>query len=140
MDSVDVGLLSCSCGDGVAASRAWVGPYSEGQTALMPASMGGNMVNYWVPNHLAVMRVLLKDGRVPIDARDEDGRTALWWACSCGLTERARVLLLEGLADHTIADDVWGRPMAMALRHRHEGCIRLLEVGDWPATHAVAFV
>lgn len=44
--------------------------------------------------HVAVIQMLLKDGRVPVSARCM-GRTALWWACCRGYTETPRVLLVE---------------------------------------------
>lgn len=47
---------------------------------------------------MAVIRLLLEDGRVPVDARTGHGYTALWMACLGGHTDRARVLLLEGHA------------------------------------------
>lgn len=94
-------------------------------TALMYASSD---VVRAVPGHLAVLRLLLEDGRVPVDARDRFGRTALYIACENGRTERARVLLMEGRADHTIGTSDGLTPMAVAqLWQRHE-CVRLLQV------------
>ena len=79
-----------------------------------------------------VIRSLLEDGRVPVDARDNNGGTALWSACKCGYTERARALLVEGRADHTIADETGETLMAAAQRgEMDEGCVQLLQVrGD----------
>lgn len=68
-------------------------------TALMCASYGCERDE---PDYVAVIRLLLKDGRVPVDARYREGSTALWWACLYGFSERARLLLVEGVADHTI--------------------------------------
>lgn len=109
----------------------------RGQTALMLASLGEralpfNAVKTVKVDHRAVMRLLIEGGRARVDARDEEGRTALWQACSRGLKRITRVLLMEGLADATIADDEGDTPMAMAQRRGRsgEGCIRLLKVGD----------
>lgn len=55
------------------------------------------------PNAVEVVRLLLEDGRCPVNARDGDGCTALWHACRHDRTDVARVLLLEAGADHTIA-------------------------------------
>ena len=79
-------------------------------------------------DHVAVIRLLLEDGRVPVDARDLSGRTALWWACFYEYAERARVLLLEGGADHTIANDEGMTPMARARRMDYHETVQLLEV------------
>jgi ankyrin repeat protein len=52
--------------------------------------------------YLGVVRLLVKHLRGQgLDDVDMGGCTALWWACRCGHTEAARVLLLAG-ADHTI--------------------------------------
>jgi ankyrin repeat protein len=79
-------------------------------------------------DYVAVIRLLLEDGRVEVDARHADGMTALWLACSYGYTERARVLLLEGDADPSIADDEGVTPMAKARQSNHHETVRLLEV------------
>lgn len=53
-------------------------------TALMKASSC-----HWPPSdHVAVLCLLLKDGRVPVDAQDLRRETALHIACSKGHTER----------------------------------------------------
>ena len=94
-------------------------------TALMYALSGREHPG---SGHEAVIRLLLEDGRVPVDARDSDGRTALMITCFHGHTERARVLLLEGLADPSIADNYGVTPMARAGRANHHETVRLLEV------------
>lgn len=71
-------------------------------SVLMAAAFGGDSPG---SDHVGVIRLLLSDGRVPIDAVDADGRTALHWACSLGRVDRARVLLYEGGADHFIFDE-----------------------------------
>lgn len=65
-------------------------------------------------DYAAVVRLLLEDGRVPVNAQDENGCTALWFACHFGLIDVARVLLVEGRADHTIADYRGFGPVQMA--------------------------
>lgn len=78
---------------------------------------------------LGVLRLLIKDGRVPIDARDRDGRTALWRACQYGKDEMARVLLLEGGADRTIANRQGVTPMQLTAERCHnDPCHAVLKV------------
>lgn len=79
-------------------------------------------------DHVAVLRLLLKDGRVRVDARDRNLEMALYEACIYNHAEGVRVLLVEGGADYTIA--IRGRtPMAAAqeLGGRH-ACIQVLQV------------
>jgi ankyrin repeat protein len=64
-----------------------------GVTPLREASSEGR---------LGMVRLLVQHLRGQgLDDVDRGGCTALWWACYCGHTEAARVLLLAG-ADHTI--------------------------------------
>lgn len=100
----------------------------RGRTALMFASYRDERPGD--SDHMAVIRLLLKDGRVPVDARDSRGLTALQWACSFGRIERARVLLLEGLADHTVADVPGVTAKSLAQELGQEGCVQLLEVHE----------
>lgn len=86
-------------------------------SALAPAS-----------EYAAVLRLLLENGRVPVNARDRLGWTALAWACSNGYDERVEVLVVEGRADHTIPNNFGRTPMETARQSGHLGCVRLLEV------------
>lgn len=79
--------------------------------------------------HVEVIRLLLQDGRVAVDARDERDRSAFWLACIQGHTERARVLLLEGRADHTALRG-YGPTTALAAARqaKHMDCVKLIQV------------
>jgi hypothetical protein len=101
----------------------------EGSTALMIASEGG---------HLEAVRVLLghPSGKITIDHRDREGRTALWRACSSGRGGVVRALLETG-ADPTIADNEGTTPMAVAqqdafpytvVAEGRRACVAALEV------------
>lgn len=98
-------------------------------TALMRAT---ESTPYPSSSRLPVLRLLLEDGRVPIDARDSEGRTALFQACSRERVDVARVLLLEGQADHTIPDNDGRTPIAAAVYWGgpNHACAALLEVSD----------
>lgn len=99
---------------------------SDSSATLMYASRGGE---HRGADHLAATRLLLRDGRVPVNARNEDGETALWLACSDGFTERVRMLLLESRADPTIASRDGLTPrIAASRREKGEDCTRLLKV------------
>jgi uncharacterized protein len=61
-----------------------------------------------------------------VDARDADGWSALWSACSGGRTHVVR-LLLEGGADPTITDDDDGwTPLIVASAGGHSEVVRVL--------------
>lgn len=65
-------------------------------------------------NHAEVVRLLVEDGRMDVDARDSNGRTALRWACCNGHPDLVLLLMMKGHADHTIADNKGTTPIAMA--------------------------
>lgn len=102
---------------------------SSGYTVLMGAANGRGRGS---ADGLAVVRLLLKDGRVAVDAQNRFGRTALWWACEEGAYEVARVLLLEGGADYTITSSSGTEPVTVAERMGHTECVRLLKVREGP--------
>lgn len=75
---------------------------------------------------VGVLRLLLKDARVQVNARDMGGQTALHYACREGHSELVRVLLMEGSASARLADRQGKTPMDVA--RAHEGCVQLLKV------------
>jgi ankyrin repeat protein len=95
-----------------------------GATPLQEASSEG---------HLGVVRLLVQRLRGQgLDDVDQEERTALWWACQCGHTEVARVLLLAG-ADHTIAGAKFGEedtitPLEKAQEREDDDTVTLLQV------------
>lgn len=92
-------------------------------TALTHAAMGTG--GRRGSDHVAVLRLLLKDGRV----RDRNLKKALYEACLYNHAEGVRVLLVEGGADHTVAIHGQKTPMAVAqeLGGRH-ACIQVMKV------------
>jgi hypothetical protein len=92
-------------------------------TPLIAACLSGR-------SHLGVVRRLLRDGRTHVNARTFSGHTALWYACRYGRTEVAKVLLLEGKADPTIADNDGQTPKQAAEEDGYQACVQLLEVSD----------
>lgn len=103
-------------------------------TALILATMSKDRPG---SDHVAVIRFLLNEGGVDVNARDKEGCTALYWACAEGHVDRARVLLVEGGADTTIGASFLSlftrvpgdqTPIMAARTHGHEDCVRLLEV------------
>lgn len=104
-------------------------PWYNRTTMLMRASSTYRHVG-GPDRQVAVIRLLLEDGRVPVNAQDEEGCTALWHACESGYAERShvervRVLLMEGGADHTIADYKGRRPVDVA---RDPAIVQLFQV------------
>lgn len=74
----------------------------RGTTALMYACFGGPLqvrtrATSALPalprreEHVAVLRLLVRDSRSPVDARDSNGNTALWWATYHDHIDRAEV-------------------------------------------------
>lgn len=98
-------------------------------TTLMRAALG-----YERPgsDYVAVTRLLLADGRVPVDARDWEGETALFQACRGMKTQVARMLLVEARADYTIETDFGWTAGAIVRHHRQktEECEQLLQVRE----------
>lgn len=94
-----------------------------GLTALMEASRAGDGENL-----RTISRALVAHSRVRVDDRDIVGRTALYWACFYGNVEAARVLLLEGGADHTLADNGGQTPLAISTERGQQNCVELLQV------------
>lgn len=111
-------LLARGANPGIRAPRV-------GWTTLSLASAGQARRG---SDHAAVIRVLLEDGRVHVNEQDHLGCTALWWACTVGHTTRARVLLMEGFADHTIVDRRGFTPKDVAERLKRHSCVQLLRV------------
>jgi ankyrin repeat protein len=78
---------------------------------------------------LGVTHLLLRHMRGEgLDERDEDGSTALWWACGLRHAEVCRALLLAG-ADDTIADDDGRTPRQIAQEEEDNPCTAVFEVG-----------
>lgn len=104
----------------------------NGTTCLIKAAQAPTQYD---GDHVAVIRLLLEDGRVPVDAQNEYGESALWTACESDETDIARVLLLEGGADHTIPGGhaMYGyetTPLEIAEENDNGGggCVQLLQV------------
>lgn len=103
----------------------------EGSTAMMYTVVGVKHCEtraHLGHDHVAVARLLLEDGRLSADARNKTGVTALWCACELGLADLARVLVVEGAADHTIGDEDGVTAMTRAEKHGHQDCVELLQV------------
>lgn len=97
-------------------------------TALTFAAMAGGGAE---SSYVAMVQILIRDGRVPINAQDFQGCTALWHACDSGKADTARVLLLEGGADHTIRGGLNAlTPKSAASKKGHRDCSRLLDVSQ----------
>lgn len=95
-----------------------------GCTCLMRASKDHPGVRDCVP----LIRLLVEDGRVPLDAQDKSGRTALHYACRDGKTEAVEVLCFEAGVDPTIRDHQGLTPKGAAAQRGDSGCIKLIRV------------
>lgn len=82
-----------------------------------------------------VIRLLLRRGGAEVvDARDDAGRTALWWACQGGEVERARVLLVEGWADRRyVRESVRVTAGGRVVVAEERGGWREGEINGWPS-------
>jgi ankyrin repeat protein len=97
-----------------------VTPNEYSNTPLMSAAIRG---------HVGTIRALLAHGCGDINARNRNGRTALWCACYAGHANAALVLLEAG-ADMSIADRRGMTPLDSALAGRRRVCVAELEVSD----------
>ena len=96
-------------------------PDNKGNTPLI------RLVN---ANNLPMLEALLGQPRVQIDARNENGATALTIACHKGFTDAARLLLSNG-ANPNLADN--GKyPLDFALEKGHDIVRLLIENGANP--------
>jgi len=93
---------------------------SGGMTPLMGAAMY---------DRVAVVRSLLsfRAVRAVIDARNNDGWTALWWAAHESRWGVMR-LLVEAGANPMVADNDGTIPLDIAQQQGHHGCAQLLQV------------
>lgn len=70
---------------------------------------------------------------VVVDAVDGQGETALWKACVAGQAGVAKVLLVQGQADASLAattlDGKALTPAQIAAQQGHDDLLRLLQVG-----------
>lgn len=83
-------------------------------------------------SRVSLVRRLLQDARVEVDAQDDIGYTALWVACFKGNHPIARVLLVEGFADYTIPcqrfGDLDGYVVFLARDVASPECVALIDV------------
>lgn len=78
--------------------------------------------------HPHIMRAVLESSKgLDVDARDEWGCSALWWACWRGHADSAKMLLLDRRADYT-RPGLNRTPYDVARTHGHATCLRVLEV------------
>lgn len=82
-------------------------------------------------DHIAVIRLLLEDDRVPVNVQNGFRRTALSHACLQGHIDRARVLLLEGGADHSVVLSEYARCQFRPPGRSGADSLRLLRVRAW---------
>lgn len=93
------------------------------ETPLMAAASGDRGTEF---KYVAVLRLLLNDGRVSVDAMCEDGQTALHHACMGGYASRVRALLEGGADPHVYPAGV--SAMNLALELGYLLCVKLLQV------------
>ena len=93
-------------------------------TTLMLAAYGEERRG---SDHVAVIRLLLQDGRVGVSAWNKHGWTALCFACHHGHVARARALLVEGRADLGFS---WRKVVGplFAYHGTRWNCVQLLRV------------
>ena len=90
---------------------------SYGRTALLLAAERG---------HDAVVKLLLKTGKVDVESKDEYGRTPLSWAAEEGHEAVVKLLLETGKVDVESKDKYGRTPLSWAAREGHEAVVKLL--------------
>ncbi|KAJ0413510.1 hypothetical protein BJY00DRAFT_319712 [Aspergillus carlsbadensis] len=73
-------------------------------------------------DHKEVIRLILQDSRINIDARDGNHRTALWIAAARGHVEEVQLLIEHG-ASVNVKDRWASTPLAVAVRNGHEDVV-----------------
>ena len=77
--------------------------------------------------HEAVVKLLLKTGKIYIDSKDGIGRTPLSWAAEGGHEAVVKLLLETSKVDADSRDQFWGRtPLSWAAGGGHKAVVKLL--------------
>ena len=95
----------------------------NGRNALHCAVVGEATADVDEETRLAIVCQLLDYG-LPVDSRDEDGSTALYWSCAQGLSKVAALLLSRG-ADPNCRS-ARRSAIHVAIGWKHPLCVRLL--------------
>jgi ankyrin repeat protein len=75
----------------------------------------------------AIVKLLLKTGKVDIDSKDKSGRTPLSWAAEKGYEAIFKLLLETGKVDIDSKDTIYGQaPLSWAAEKGHEAIVKLL--------------
>jgi ankyrin repeat protein len=91
--------------------------FVHGQTPLSWAAENGRE---------AVVRLLLRTGRVDADSKDYGGRTPLWWAAGKGHESVVQLLLDTGKVNVDLKDNYGQTPLSYAAEGGNEAVVRLL--------------
>jgi ankyrin repeat protein len=76
--------------------------------------------------HKALVRLLLKTGKVDVDMKDHLGRTPLFWAAKCGHQDVVQLLLKTGKVDVSTKDEKGCTLLYKAAERGHKAIVRLL--------------
>ena len=91
---------------------------NQGQTPLMLAARGGL---------LEVVQTLLETGgRVDAGKRDEDGSTALHYACESGNVDIVNLLLVDNVDNINACNNQGHTPLDVAAEKEHYLCVEAL--------------
>jgi len=95
----------------------WRNPYEEGRSSLHRASFF---------DHVTTVKLLMQHPGVDVNARDDNGCSALWWACYYGCLDTLAFLLRDRRVDCVLSSFKSVTPLEVAILKDECDAVKLL--------------